>query len=570
MSARRWPLIFVAASLSLLWATGAWSQQDRSQARSMVISRFGIVAAEHPLAAQAGALALARGGNAVDAAVAANAVMGVVAPMMNGIGGDLVAMADDPRTGALTGRDASGWSPATAAVDRLTERDGDRVPAHSIDAVTVPGAVDGWDHLLRRFGRLSFADVLAPAISLARDGFPVSEVFAGTWAAPASLEALRGDAEGSRLFLPGGVPPAVGQVFTNPDLADTLRRIASGGRDAFYKGDVAARILAASDKRGGAMQASDLSDYASEWVHPISGLYRGWTVYEMPPSTMGFTALEMLGIMRSAPLAMFGRDSVQSLHRMIEAKKLAYADLLRFDGDPRASRLPVAGLLADDYARDRASTIDPARALCRTGPGRPEEPAGDTTYLAVVDRDGMMVSLMQSDFWEFGSGIVPEHGGFVLQNRGRLFSLAPASPDVLAGHRRPLHTLIPAFMAKGPMRIAFGIMGGYNQAQAQAQFVSNVADFGMNIQAALEAPRFSKATFDGCDVELEDRIDPSTRAGLAALGHEIHLRGSFSAEAMGGGQAVERDAATGTNYGASDPRKDGEAIPEPSWGLPRR
>ncbi len=555
---------------ALLCAPAVRGQEDRAQGRSMVLSRFGIVAAEHPLAAQAGATVLAHGGTAADAAVAANAVMGVVAPMMDGIGGDLVALVFDPRTGRTVGLDAIGWSPAGASVGHLAARDGDRIPAHSVDAVTVPGAVDGWDRLLRRFGRLSFADVLAPAIAVAESGYPVSEVFAGTWAAPVALDALRGDAEGTRTFLPGGRPPAVGQVFANPDLARSLRLIATGGSDTVYKGDIATRILAASERRGGAMRASDLADYAAEWVEPTTGSYRGWTVTEMPPSTMGFAALEMLGIMQASPMGAFGPGGVRSLHTMIEAKKLAYADLQRFDADPRLSMVPVAGLLAGGYLRERAAAIDPDHARCHVDAGRPAEPAGDTTYLAVVDRDGMMVSLMQSDFWEFGSGIVPEHGGFVLQNRGRLFSLDPASPDVLAGRKRPLQTLIPAFLADGPVRIAFGIMGGFNQAQAQAQFVSDVVDFGMNIQAALEAPRFSKSSFDGCDVELEDRVAPSVRAGLSTLGHEIRLRGAFSAEAMGGGQAVMRDSRTGVDYGASDPRKDGEAIPEAAWALPGR
>ena len=557
-----------ALMVASLCAPGVRGQEDRSQGRSMVISRSGIVAAEHPLAAQAGALVLARGGTAADAAVAANAVMGVVAPMMNGIGGDLVAMVYDPRTGGIAGLDAIGWAPAAASMDRLAGRD--RIPAHAIEAVTVPGVVDGWDRLLRRFGRLPLADALAPAISIADAGYPVSEVTAGTWAEPVGLEALRGDAEGTRTFLPGGRPPRVGQTFANPDLARSLRLIASEGRDAFYRGDIAARILAASEQRGGAMRASDLADYAAEWVEPVSGSYRGWTVYEMPPSTMGFTALEMLGLMQTAPLRAFGPGSVRSFHTMIEAKKLAYADLLRFDGDPRFSKVPVAGLTADSYLRGRAAAIDPDHARCRVDAGRPAEPAGDTTYLAVVDRDGMMVSLMQSDFWEFGSGIVPEHGGFVLQNRGRLFSLDPGSPSVLAGRKRPPHTLIPAFLVDGSVRIAFGIMGGFNQAQAQAQFVSNVVDFGMNIQAALEAPRFSVPSFDGCDVELEDRVEPSVRAGLSALGHDIRLRGHLSAAAMGGGQAVERDSRTRVDYGASDPRKDGEAIPEPTWAIPGR
>ncbi|HVB07565.1 MAG TPA: gamma-glutamyltransferase, partial [Candidatus Acidoferrales bacterium] len=285
------------------------------------------------------------------------------------------------------------------------------------------------------------------------------------------------------------------------------------------------------------------------------------TVYELPPNGQGIAALEMLNMMQQFPLAQYGHNSADALHVMIEAKKLAYADLRRYVGDPRFSKIPVAGLLSDDYARDRAKLIDMSKANCEVRPGMPNEKLGDTTYMTVVDQQGNMVSLIQSNYDEFGSRLVADDTGFVLQDRGALFNLEAGSPDVLAGHKRPLHTIIPAFMTKGDRRIAFGIMGGFNQAQAHAQFVSNIVDFGMNIQAAMEAARFDKITFGGCDVQIEDRVPADVRAALAARGHQLEVRGAFSSH-MGGGQATERNFATGVNFGASDPRKDGEAIPE--------
>ncbi len=567
--AQRSPAALVAFAAAIcLAASGAYAQADRSQGRSTVFSRFGIVAAEQPLAAEAGAAVLARGGTAADAAVAANAVMGVVAPMMDGLGGDLAALVYDPRSGDLVGLDATGWAPAALSIGTIKARDGDRLPARGVDAVTVPGAVEGWAKLLGRFGHNSPAEVLAPAIALADEGFPVSEIFADTWAGPASLGALRQNPEASRVFLPGGRPPRAGEVFRNPDLARTLRAIAAGGRDAFYAGDVARRILQTSARLGGSLSPADLADYRADWVAPLTTTYRGWTVAAMPPATMGVAALEMLNVMERFPLADYGRGSAQALHVEIEAAALAYADADRFDADPRAGPVPVAGLLDKGYAGRRAAAVDPARASCQPGPGRPAEPSGDTTVVTAVDRDGLMVSLMQSNFWEFGTGIVPDGTGFALQNRGRLFSLDPASPDALAGRKHPLHTLLPAFMAKGDTRVALGVMGGLNQAQADAQIVSDVADFGLGLQAALEAPRFSRPGIEGCEVFVEDRVDPAARAALAAMGHRVLLRGDEAPEATGGGQAVARDASTGVNAGASDPRKDGEAVPEPAWAGP--
>jgi len=548
-----------ALALGIFMTTDDVHAQDRAQARSMVISRYGIVAAESPLAAQAGVAMLERGGTAVDAAVAANAMMGVVAPMSNGIGGDLFAIVYDAKTGKLYGLNASGWAPAGMRIEFLREKGFHTMPERGIYSVTVPGAVDGWQKLLERFGRKKLAEVLAPAIRTAEDGFPVTEMVVGAWVK--ELDLLRANQNAAQTYLISDRAPGVGEVFRNPDLAWSYRQIAAGGPDALYKGEIARRMVELSGRHGGAMIAKDLADYSSEWVEPISTTYRDWTVYELPPNGQGIAALEMLNLMETFPLGQFGPNSTRTLHVMIEAKKLAYADLLRYIGDPKHAKLPVAGLLAKDYARERARLIDMAKANCAVPAGTPAPPGGDTIYLSVVDREGNMVSLIQSNYQGFGSGLVADGTGFALQNRGALFSLDPASPNALAGRKRSLHTIIPAFMQKGNVRIAFGIMGGWNQSQAHAQFVANVVDFKMNIQAALEAPRFTKLTFEGCDVQMEGRIPGNARAELEAKGHKIQGRGAFSSE-MGGGQAVLRDFSTDVNYGASDPRKDGEAIPQ--------
>jgi len=324
---------------------------------------------------------------------------------------------------------------------------------------------------------------------------------------------------------------------------------------------IAQRILDTEAKRGGVMAADDLAEFVPEWVDPIATDYHGWTVYEMPPNEQGVAALMMLNIMSGFPLGQWGHNSIDALHVMVEAQKLAYADMISYVGDPRFAEVPTKGLISPAYGRTRAALIDPAHAKCDVGPGTPPYAGSDTTYLSTVDRDGNMVSLIQSNFSEFGSGVGVEGGGFVLQNRGALFSLDPRSPNVLAPRKRPLHTIIPAFMANGDIRIAFGIMGGFNQAQAHAQFVSNVVDHGMNIQAAMEAARFNKVSFSGCDFYIEARVPATVLEGLVKRGHEVETVGDFSG-VMGGGQAVMRDGASGVNYGASDPRKDGEAIAE--------
>ena len=391
----------------------------------------------------------------------------------------------------------------------------------------------------------------------------MTEIFGSYWVA--SEKKLRNDKVAASVFLPKGRAPRVGELFRNPDLAWSLQQIAAHGRKGFYEGEIAKRILDRSKALGGVMTADDLAKFSSEWVEPIWTDYRGWTVYELPPNGQGIAALAMLNLMENFPLAEYGANSASALHIMIEAKKLAYADLLRYGGDPKSSRIPVAGMLSKDYARERARLIDISKANCNVEAGKPPAMGTDTTYLCAVDAEGNMVSYIQSNYNSFGSGVVPPGTGFALQNRGGLFTLDPGSPNVLAGRKRPLHTIIPALMSKNGVRIAFGIMGGWNQSQAHAQFVSNVADHRMNIQAALEAPRFTKLTFEGCDVQLERRVPAAVRSELANKGHQIELRGDF-ATAVGGGQAVLRDFTAGVNYGASDPRKDGAAVPE----LPQR
>ena len=411
----------------------------------MVITRHGIVATEHPLASQIGAMLLAQGGNAVDAAVAANAALGVFAPMANGIGGDLFAIVYEAKSGKLYGLNASGWAPAELTPEFLKSKGISEMPQSGIHSVTVPGAVDGWAKLLERFGRKRLSDVLAPAISYAEQGFPVTEIFSSYWVG--CERKLRQDENAAATFLLQGRAPRPGEIFRNPDLAWSYKQLAAHGRKAFYQGAIGKRILACSKAHGGTMTADDLAGFSSRWVEPISTLYHGWTVWELPPNGQGIAALIMLNLMESFPLAQFGPGSANSLHVMVEAKKLAYADLLRYVCDPKFNRVPVAGLLSKAYARDRAKLIDLDKANAQPEAGQP--PGGaDTTYLCVVDSDGNMVSYIQSNYNSFGSGLVPGGAGFALQNRGGLFSLDPQSPNLLAGRKRPLHTIIPAFMAK--------------------------------------------------------------------------------------------------------------------------
>jgi len=550
---------WIAVAALILSASAAFGQ-GRGQARSMVISRNGIVASESPLASQAGAHILEHGGNAVDAAIATNAMMGVVEPMMNGIGGDLFAIVYDAKANKLYGLNASGWAPKALTIEFLQKEGLKEMPKSGVHTIDVPGAVDGWQKLSDKFGRKKLAEDLAPAVRTAREGFPITEWVAMYWADAA--DKLRENEEAARIYLPKDHTPKTGEIFANADLAAALDAIGARGRDAFYKGELAKKMLAGMKRHGGTMAEEDLEKFSSEWVEPISTTYRDWTVYELPPNGQGLAALEMLNIMETFPLGTKGYEfgSSKALQAEIEAKKLAYIDLQKYIGEPRGQKLPVAQLLSKDWAAARARLIDADHANCNPT-AREMEGGHDTTYLSVVDRDGNMVSLIQSNYSSFGSGIVAPGTGFVLHNRGALFVLDTASPNALAGRKRPLHTIIPAFAQKGEVRVAFGIMGGWNQSQAHAQYIANLADYKMNIQAAMEAPRFTKPTFSGCDVIMENRFSQKTRDELTSKGHQIDLQPSF-AEHTGGGQAVMRDFSAGVNYGASDPRKDGEAVPE--------
>ncbi|MBM3811532.1 MAG: gamma-glutamyltransferase [Acidimicrobiia bacterium] len=534
--------------------------QQRWQARSMVISRRGIVATSQTLASQAGAQVLARGGSAMDAAIAANAVLGVVEPMMNGIGGDLFVIHRDGKTGKLSGINASGWSPQALTNKVLDDKGHYSMPQDGIHSVTVPGCVDGWEKLHKRFGRLGWAENFEPAIHFAREGFPVTEIIQETW--ESSESKLRDDENGRTIYLKNGNAPKLGEVFRNPQLAKALELIAKEGAKAFYQGAIAKSILRTFKRLGGVLSAEDLAEYQSEWVEPIHTTYRGWKVYELPPNGQGLAALSMLNIMEQFPLREKGPLSADAFHLKIEAQKLAYADLKKFVGDPRFAPVPVEELISKKYAATRAALVKADTARCAPDAGNPFSTAGDTIYLSVVDAEGNVVSLIQSIYLSFGSGVVVDDFGFHLHNRGGLFVLEDGHPNELKPRKRPFHTIIPGYMEKGSLHVGFGIMGGLNQAQAHAQFISNVVDHEMNLQGALEAPRFTKMNFSGCDVMLEDRLPAETLATLRDRGHYVQMQGPFSSW-MGGGQAVMHDSKAKVNYGASSPRKDGAAVPEP-------
>lgn len=523
----------------------------------MVVTQYGIVATSYVQASQAGARILEQGGSAVDAGIAANAALGVVEPMTNGIGGDLFAIYWEKKTGKLYGINASGWAPKGQSLERLRAKGLTEVPTYGIEAVTVPGAVDGWAKLHGRFGKLVWADIFKPAISLAKNGNPVAEVIHGYWAG--AEDALKTDPESQRLYMPDGKIPAIGQIFLNPELAQTLTLIANGGRDAYYKGPIGQAIVKTSSSFGGTMTTEDLREYSAEWVEPLSTTYRDWKVYELPPNGDGMAALEMLNIMEQSPAATGGPESAAELHTRIEAMKLAYADVLAYDGDPRFGKIPVAELLSKEFAAARAKKIDPAHANCTVAPGALK--GSDTTYLTVIDREGNILSLIQSNYESFGSGITVKGMGFVLHDRGALFNLDPKSPNAIASRKRPFHTIIPGFMEHGDQHIGFGIMGGMNQPLAHAQFVSNVVDYHMNIQAALEEARFTVSSKLGCNIVIESRVPEKTRDELTGMGHVLDVRNKYSTR-MGRGQAVLDDAAAKVHYGASDPRADGAAFPE--------
>jgi gamma-glutamyltranspeptidase/glutathione hydrolase len=557
------PMNFRAFAL-LLGFVAALPAQDRSWGRSMTITRGGIVATSQTLASQAGAQILARGGSAVDAAIASNAVLGLVEPMMNGIGGDLFMLYVDGKTGKLSALNASGFTPKALTIELLRSKGYTSEMPRGIHTASVPGAVNGWEKVHQKFGRLPWKDLFAPAIYYAENGFPVTELIQWDW--QHSTSKLAADDNAKKVFLPGGDAPKVGQIFRNPQLAKAYRLIAENGANAFYRGPIRDAILRTSERLGGTLSKADFEEYDSEWVEPLATEYRGWKVFELPPNGQGIGALEMLNIMSNFKLNDFIPSDPESWHLKIEAQKLAVQDLRHYTGDPKFSQVPVEGLLSRAYARERAGEISMDRANCDTAPGDPAKISkaglGHTIYMSIADRDGNMVSWIESisDLW--GSGVVVDDYGFHLHDRASGMSLQPGLPDSLAPRKRPFHTIIPGYMERDGQRLVFGIMRGINQHQAQAQFVSYIADHGMNIQAALDAPRFTRRTTGGCDVVIEARVPKEVRDKLESMGHRLQVVGEYGGLA-GGGQAILRDTRTGVNFGASDPRKDGFAAPEP-------
>jgi len=543
--------------------------------RSAVLARNGLIATSQPLASAAGLRVMMEGGNAIDAAVTAAAVLSVVEPTMNGIGGDLFALVHDPKTGKVVGLNASGRSAYGATLDEFKRRSLTEVPSRGELSVSVPGVVDGWARLLERYGTITLERALQPAIEYARNGFAVSEIIAHQWAGVERV--LARDPAAAAAFLPNGRAPATGQVFANPKLAASLEQIAKGGADTFYRGALAQAIVADLERRGGLLTARDFAEHRSDWVEPISTTYRGHEALEMPPNTQGIAALEMLNILEGYDVKALGHNSAAYLHLLVEAKRIAFADRDAYVADfdaiaPDALRM----MLSKEYAAVRRKEIDMEQAARDYAPGRPPEagrpeprrslgeggplhdkwppPTGDTIYLTAADRDGNVISLIQSLFGNFGAGIVAGDTGIVLQNRGSLFTLEEGHPNRLAPHKRPFHTLVPAMVLRdGRPFFSFGVMGGDMQPQGHVQVLLNLIDFGMNVQEAGEAARFRHS---GAGLALESAVTPDARFGLADRGHRlIQGIGIF-----GGYQGILIDPATGVLMGGSDPRKDGLAI----------
>ena len=525
--------------------------------RSEVIAPHGMVAASQPLAAQVGIDVLKAGGNAIDAAVAVNAVLGLVEPHMNGIGGDLFALVWDAETERLHGLNATGRAPYRIDREVLLRQGYTRMPGAGPLTWTVPGAVDGWHELLERFGTMELADVLAPAIAYARDGFPVSEIIRGQWAGAALALAQWPDSAAT--YLPNGRPPDVGEVFRNPRLADTYERIARGGRDAFYKGDVARRIVSFSEGNGGYFTMADFEDHSSVWVEPVGTNYRGYDVWEVPPNSSGILALMILNLMEGYDVAALGHNSADAVHLYTEAKKLVWADRDTYVADADANELPTMPLISKPYADARRKLIDPRRAALDVAPGQPFDHS-DTVYLTVVDKDRNAVSLIESIFGSFGSKVVPGDLGFALQNRGSGFTLEEGHLNSLEPHKRSLHTNMPGFVTKdGKPFLAFGVMGGPMQPQGHWQVLSNVIDFGMNLQEAGDAARVrhGPSSRPGGTLAVEPGVSDDVIAELRRRGHHVERQGGGG---MGGYQAILIHPETGMLHGGTDPRKDGQVV----------
>ncbi|HEY1378780.1 MAG TPA: gamma-glutamyltransferase, partial [Gemmataceae bacterium] len=475
------PALLLVAALP---AGGAWPKTGRS----VVLARHGMVAASQPLAAQAGLDVLKAGGNAIDAAIATNACLGLMEPTSCGPGGDLFAIVWDAKSKKLYGLNASGRSPYRATRQLFADRKLKSIPETGPLSWSVPGCVDGWAELNKRFGRKPLKDLLEPAIRYAEEGFPMTEVIGRAWAGGARR--LARDPGSAAVFLPGGRAPRPGDVFQNPALARTYRRIADGGRDAYYRGPIAEELVKLSDKVGGLFSLKDFADHTSTWVEPVGTNYRGYDVWELPPNGQGIATLQMLNLLEAYDLKKYGPNSADYWHLLLEAKKVAFADRGRYYADPDFAKVPVAGLIAKPYAAERRKLIDPQHALTHIDPGDPKLSTSDTIYLCAVDGDHNSVSLIQSNYMGFGSGIASAELGFGIQDRGCLFALDPDHPNALEPHKRPFHTIIPAFVTKnGEPWLVFGVMGGDMQPQGHVQVLVNLIDFGMGVQAAGEAPR---------------------------------------------------------------------------------
>lgn len=532
--------------------------------RSVTLAPHGMVCTSQPLAAQAGLDVLRRGGTAVDAAIATNAALGVVEPMSCGVGGDLFAILWDAETRTLHGLNASGRSPYTATRGRYVDHGLSQIPLSGPLSWSVPGCVDGWSAVHQRFGKLPLSELLAPSIRYAEEGFPVTEVIAGYWR---SAERFRSDPGWAHTYLVDGRTPRAGEVFRNPSLARTYREIAEEGSDAFYRGRIAREMVRFSEEQGGLFTERDFTNHASTWEQPVCSRYRGYQVWELPPPGQGIAALQMLNLLEGYDLTALGPESAEYWHLMVEAKKLAYADRARYYCDPRFSEVPTEWLISKAYAGERREMIRPDRALTHVPAGDSRLGHADTVYLSVVDRDRNCVSFIQSNFTGFGSGMVPSDLGFALQNRGALFALDPGHANRLEPHRRPFHTIIPALVTReGEPWLVFGVMGGDMQPQGHAQVLVNLIDFGMNVQAAGEAPRVEhvgSATPTGLSererggsVEVEAGIPDSVIEGLAARGHQV-----VPVERNGGGyQAILIDPDTNMLHGGTEARKDGAAV----------
>jgi gamma-glutamyltranspeptidase/glutathione hydrolase len=520
--------------------------------RSVVYAKNGMAATSQPYATLSALDILREGGNAFDAVVAAAAVLNVVEPHSTGIGGDVFALSWWAETGELKGLNGSGRAPGAASIEALRRLGHRTMPVENIHCITTPGTLDGWTTLLEEYGRMDLARVLAPAIRLAEEGFAVSPVISGDWRA--EREKLARDADAARCFLTSGRAPAAGDIFRNPALARTFRTVAEGGKDVFYRGELGERVVKALREKGGLLTMEDLRAHRSDWVEPIGTVFRGCEVYEIPPSGQGLTALLALNILEKDDLSGLGSGSADIYHLILETLKLAFADRDRYIADPEFEDVPTGRLLSKEYAAERRALIDMNRALPAASPGR--VPSGDTVYLATADAEGNMVSLINSIYSGFGSGICAGDTGVMMQNRGAGYVLDEHHPRRLAPGKRPFHTIIPGFLMKdgGPV-MAFGVVGADMQPQGHIQLLLNHLEFGMNIQEAIEAPRVRFIA--GNEVWVEDRIPPGVAEDLARRGHNVHRVGPLG---FGGAQVIARDPETGVYSGASESRKDGCAL----------